>query len=83
MKFKYLTNVDIAFKSWTYVTFICDQIQFKEGYFDRLIFLSKGIEIGSCYFYEVESIEYYESVFSTKVTYIDKFNIMGGDLVEA
>lgn len=83
MKFKYLTTVHVTFKSWTSVNFVCDQIQFKEGYFDRLIFLGKGIEYGSCYFNEVESLEYYESFLSNETTYIDKYDVIGGDLVEA
>lgn len=83
MRFKYLTKVHVKFYSLTYVSFVCDQIQFKDGYFDRLIFLAKGIEYGSCLFGEVESLEYYESFLSTETTSISKYDVIGGDFVEA
>lgn len=82
MKFKYCRQVHVGFKSGTGITVYCDQIIFKQGYFARLVFLYKGMNICDCLFNEVSLIEYYVSLFSTEMKPIDKLSIMRGDLVD-
>lgn len=83
MKFKYQRQVIIGFKSGTMITVFCDQISFREGFYNHLVFQYKGIEVCNCIFDEVESICYFAGLFAIAITPIDKNKIKGGDLVEA
>lgn len=82
MKFKCRRLVHVGFRSGEGINIWCDQILFKEGYFDRLIFKYKEMAICDCIFNIVASIEYFEDMFCTEATPIDKYDIVSGDLVD-
>lgn len=82
MKFKFKRQVVIGFKSGTMITIFCDKISFKEGFYDRLVFMLNDTEVCNCLFNEVGSICYFKGAFALSVTYIDKNDIIYGALVE-
>lgn len=82
MKFKYRRLVHVGFRSGEGINIWCDEILFKEDYFDRLIFKYHGTEICACIFNTVASIEYFESMFAMETTCIDKYDICSGNLVD-